>query len=147
MSFKMIDGEPNRQYDEFLPWAEQYLLENPDKAGQVFLVKQCKIRPKGIIAETEDFSIFFFKSSKEFKVLFKHQLDNNVPKKAKSFVKYACPSPAIMLVNSRPFGKLGFDDEEHCLVITDDEAEDLTWTFQKVSNSKASPDEFDKSEK
>lgn len=103
MAFKPFNGSTVER--EFVPWANEYVENNPKHCGTAWMVSDIKITNKGLIVECKDWAAFIFKS----KVLYKHVLQF-----VEQWYKSKKPSPQLQLVLQRkePYYVIGTDDEK-----------------------------------
>lgn len=89
---------------ELPPWASDYVKECPEDIGRTYDVRDVKMRPKGLIIETNVFAAWVFKS----KTLHGFVLEF-IEKWYKA--KGGSPIMQLMLTNSEPYWVIGVDDE------------------------------------
>lgn len=102
MAFK-VTAKPKGSSNE-LPWANEYVESSPEGIGNIWDVVCIKLKPKGLILETDSWAGWLFKSTDEYKQLviyLEHWYES----------KQSHPTMQLQLTEEQPFFYIGEDDE------------------------------------
>lgn len=102
MAFK-VTSKPKSSSSQ-LPWANEYIESNSTDIGNVWDVICVKLKPSGLILETDNWASWLFKSTDEYKELVIYLKDWVESKESN-------PVLQLQLTEDKPFFYIGEDDE------------------------------------